>query len=74
MNRIRILIVICFALILSSCGSKTQPASSEEWTQLTSMPTPRSEMPASAIDTIIYVPGGFGGENTFEAYDTTTNT
>ncbi len=31
----------------------------------------RSEMPAVFIDGLFYVPGGFGGERTFEAYDPT---
>jgi N-acetylneuraminic acid mutarotase len=33
------------------------------------MPTARSEMPAVAIDGVIYVPGGFGGLSRLEAYD-----
>jgi N-acetylneuraminic acid mutarotase len=39
----------------------------------TAMPTPRSEMPAAVIGTLIYVPGGFGGIDTFEVYDTKTD-
>ena len=33
------------------------------------MPTARSEMRAAVVDGIIYVPGGFGGLTSFEAYD-----
>ncbi len=29
----------------------------------------RSEMPAAVLDDLIYVPGGFGGESVFQAYD-----
>lgn len=43
------------------------------WRQHTSMPTPRSEMPAAEWAGLIYVPGGYGGgfvtEATFEVYD-----
>ncbi len=39
------------------------------WTEgATQMPA-RSEMPAAALDGLIYVPGGFGGESVFQAYD-----
>src|SRR5687768_1406000 len=73
MNRLLILFVGCIVFFVSSCGSKTQPASSEEWTQLASMPTARSENAAAVIDENIYVSGGFGGEKKFEAYDTATD-
>ena len=33
------------------------------------MPTARSEMRAAVVDGIFYVPGGFGGLTSFEAYD-----
>ena len=43
------------------------------WRQHTSMPNPRSEMPAAEWAGLIYVPGGYGGgfvtEATFEVYD-----
>jgi len=39
-----------------------------DWESLASMPTPRSETPAAVMDGIIYVPGGFGGESSFEGY------
>jgi len=38
------------------------------------MPTARSENAAAVVEHMIYVPGGFGGEQTLEAYDTTTDT
>jgi N-acetylneuraminic acid mutarotase len=38
------------------------------------MPTARSENAAAIIEHMIYVPGGFGGEQALEAYDTTTDT
>jgi hypothetical protein len=44
------------------------------WEQGASMPSARSEMPAVALDGRIYVPGGFGGETTLEAYDPAANT
>src|SRR5574341_1070405 len=73
MNRSLILLVLCLAFITSSCGEKIQPKPSERWTQLSSMPTARSEHAAAVIEHTIYVPGGFGGEQKLEAYDTTTN-
>ena len=62
MNRSLTLLVICLIFFVSACGPKTQPAPSEEWTQLASMPTARSENAAAVIDETIYVSGGFGGE------------
>jgi N-acetylneuraminic acid mutarotase len=47
--------------------------SGDQWQQLSSMPSARSEMPATALDGLIYVPGGFGGETVFEAYDPGTD-
>jgi N-acetylneuraminic acid mutarotase len=38
------------------------------------MPTARSENAAAVIDEIIYVSGGFGGEEKLEAYNTITDT
>jgi N-acetylneuraminic acid mutarotase len=40
-----------------------------EWQSGATMPTPRSEMPVAVVDGIFYVPGGFGGVSSFEAYD-----
>jgi N-acetylneuraminic acid mutarotase len=34
----------------------------------------RSEMPAVLVDGLIYVPGGLGGENVFQAYDPAADT
>jgi hypothetical protein len=39
------------------------------WSEGAPMPTARSEMPAALLDGLIYVPGGFGGEQALEAYD-----
>ncbi len=50
----------------------TYPAYAE-WQSLKSMPTPRSEMSAGALDKKIYVPGGLGGTRIFQAYDIATN-
>jgi N-acetylneuraminic acid mutarotase len=44
------------------------------WHERASMPTPRSETAAAVLDGQIYVPGGFGGPDTFEAYDPDTDT
>ncbi len=38
------------------------------------MPTARSEMRAAVVDSIFYVPGGFGGLTKFEAYDPANDT
>lgn len=74
MNRLSILLVLCLVLVTSSCGEKITPESSEGWTQLASMPTARSENTAAVVGQAIYVAGGFGGEQSLESYDTTTNT
>jgi hypothetical protein len=44
------------------------------WKTGTPMPTPRSEMRAAVIDSLIYIPGGFDGgpNNAFEAYNPAT--
>lgn len=39
------------------------------WQSGAAMPTARSEMRAAVVDGIFYVPGGFGGLTSFEAYD-----
>lgn len=44
----------------------------DTWTQLTSMPRPRSEVGAAAIDGTIYVVGGFGGEAFLDCYNAAT--
>ena len=58
----------------TSCGARPQPSAGEGWSSLTRMPTPRSENAAAAIGEVIYVAGGFGGEDRLEAYDTATDT
>ena len=67
MNRSYILLVLCLALMTSSCGEEIQFKPSEGWTQLASMPTARSENAAAVVENMIYVPGGFGGEQILEA-------
>ncbi len=42
------------------------------WTEVGMVPTPRSEMRGALIDGLIYVPGGWGGESTLEAYNPET--
>jgi N-acetylneuraminic acid mutarotase len=39
------------------------------WSQGATQHPARSEMPAAVLDGLIYVPGGFGGETVFQAYD-----
>src|SRR5688572_9276336 len=73
-NRLLFISLTSLLFLASSCTSKTQPAPTEEWTQLSSMPTARSENAAAVIGETIYVSGGFGGEKKFEAYDIATDT
>lgn len=56
-------------LILAGCGQQTENISTPGWLQLQSMPTARSEMPAVALNGLIYVPGGFGDEHALEVFD-----
>jgi N-acetylneuraminic acid mutarotase len=74
MNKPSLLIIVIFLLLASSCAPKIQPDQSDLWTQLASMPTPRSENTAAVVGQTIYVSGGFGGERTLEAYNTVTDT
>ncbi|MBV7330669.1 hypothetical protein KFU94_20975 [Chloroflexi bacterium TSY] len=37
------------------------------------LPTPRLEMRGALIDGLIYIPGGWGGESTFEVYNPAVN-
>jgi N-acetylneuraminic acid mutarotase len=65
---------VILIMILSACSTRaddTPLAEAElgEWQQHAHMPAPRSEMPAAVLDGRIYVPGGFGGESVFEAYE-----
>ncbi len=68
------LFALCIALFTASCAGKIEPSPSVAWTQLASMPTARSENAAAVVGQVIYVPGGFGGEQKLEAYDTVTDT
>lgn len=45
-----------------------------DWEEVRSMLTARSEMPAAVLDGKIYVPGGFGGLDSFEVYDAAADT
>src|SRR5215211_2599378 len=74
MKRLFNLLMICIALFNSSCGKKIEPSPNAAWSQLASMPTARSENAAAVVGQVIYVPGGFGGEQKLEAYDTATDT
>jgi N-acetylneuraminic acid mutarotase len=74
MNKPSLLIIVISLILFSSCAPKIQPAQSDAWTQLASMPTPRSENTAAVVGQTIYISGGFGGERTLEAYDTVTDT
>src|SRR5919108_2624152 len=74
MKRLFSFLISCFILFTVSCGKKIEPSPSAVWTQLASMPTARSENAAAAVGQVIYVPGGFGGEQKLEAYDTSTKT
>ncbi|HEY3475639.1 MAG TPA: kelch repeat-containing protein, partial [Anaerolineales bacterium] len=68
------LFAICIVLFTSSCGKNFEPSPSAAWTQRPMMLTTRSENAAAVVGQIIYVPGGFGGEQKLEAYDTATDT
>ena len=48
----------------------TTVAAAEGWQAGAAMPTARSEMRVAVVDGVFYVPGGFGGLTSFEAYDT----
>ena len=70
-------------LLLAACAGQLQipaqegggaapPQSGEvaaSWQAGAAMPTARSEMRVAVVDGIFYVPGGFGGLTSFEAYD-----
>lgn len=69
---------MALALVIQSCAAvpllesgATEDAESTraDWSMGATMPTPRSEMPAVAINGRIYIPGGFGGMRAFEIYD-----
>ncbi|MCY4411047.1 MAG: hypothetical protein OXC27_11325 [Caldilineaceae bacterium] len=49
--------------------SPDSPEQEGIWGSGAAMPTARSEMRAAVVDGIFYVPGGFGGLTSFEAYD-----
>ena len=43
-----------------------------EWTEVGTMPTPRSENRGVVIGNTFYIPGGWGGESVLESYDPVT--
>ena len=45
------------------------PIAEPAWEQIGTMPTPRSENRGVVVDGRFYIPGGWGGESVFEAYD-----
>ncbi len=57
----------------ASTGSPSEGAA-PTWRLGAVMPSTRSEMPAVALNGLIYVPGGFGGTRLLEAYDPATDT
>lgn len=71
----RVIAVLGISVLLAGCQSIAPEAiAGGQWAERTPMPTPRSEMPAALLDGIIYVPGGLGGPETFEAYDPVADT
>lgn len=54
-------------------ASTTRPAE-QSWESVGTMPTPRSENRGVVLENgRFYIPGGWGGESIFEAYDPTSN-
>lgn len=65
-----VLVLLLQACSLAGGGDSTATIPPQSgWDQHSSMITARSEMPAAALEGLIYVPGGFGGERAFEVYD-----
>ena len=62
-----------YLLFLGAASKTAIAAQPVAWQQLASMPTPRSELPATIIGVTIYTLGSIGGMDNVEPYDTTTN-
>ncbi len=84
LRALKIFLPIVAVLLLAACapGQLPVPAAEEDgtappqsdeaaaiWQAGAVMPTARSEMRVGVVDGIFYVPGGFGGLTSFEAYD-----
>ena len=84
LRALMVFLSIVAVLLLAACvpgqlpapaaeGDGTAPPQSDEdaavWQTGAVMPTARSEMRVGVVDGIFYVPGGFGGLTSFEAYD-----
>jgi N-acetylneuraminic acid mutarotase len=63
------LLLIALALVGYWWFRPAPPIDDPFWTSGATMPSARSEMPAALLDGLIYVPGGFGGQSDFAAYD-----
>jgi N-acetylneuraminic acid mutarotase len=75
-RRIKPIYIILLALLLIPLAlvgywwfRPAPPIDDPFWTSGATMPSARSEMPAALLDGLIYVPGGFGGQSDFAAYD-----
>jgi N-acetylneuraminic acid mutarotase len=53
----------------SSEGSSESTGGGGSWQPLSPMPTPRSDLGGAVVDGLVYLPGGFGGRQSLEAYD-----
>jgi N-acetylneuraminic acid mutarotase len=72
---LQFLLMIVMVLTVSCQTERGESTSPETgWQGHKGMITPRSEMPAASLDGKIFVPGGFGGESVFEAYDVASDT
>lgn len=69
-----LLVKLALLLVLALSSVAYAQEDTENWQELATMPTARSEMPATFLDGKIYVAGGFGGFTTFEAYAVETDT
>lgn len=81
----RKLLIFIFMLLLAGCESRAliqAPVTTRhedgvtaagQWVEISQMPTARSEMPVAIVKGKFYVPGGFLGLTTLEAYDPATN-
>ncbi|MBX3066026.1 MAG: hypothetical protein KF726_23810 [Anaerolineae bacterium] len=75
--KIRIWLLVVSALVFLTGSFAPVTAQSDlttgTWREGAQMKVPRSEMSAVAIGALIYVTGGFSGENVLEVYDTASD-
>lgn len=75
--KVRICLLVTAALLLLTSNIPPVTAQTDltkgTWHEGAQMKVPRSEMSAVAIDGLIYVAGGFSGENVLEVYDTASD-